>query len=232
MRRPHALDLQVRRRRPAAAERRARPRARLPGVRDPDGPRRRRDRDRARARRDLHLLRRHDARARLATARCWRPRRRAPTCGWSTRRSTRCGSPRPTRTARSSSSRSGSRRRRPSTALTLQRAPRPRASPNFLVHLQPRHDRAAAAGAARVARPAARRLHRPRPRRDGRRRRGRSSSSPPHYGKPVVVSGFEPLDILQSVLMILRQLARGPAARSRTSTSASSPTRATCARSR
>jgi hydrogenase expression/formation protein HypD len=30
-----------------------------------------------------------------------------------------------------------------------------------------------------------------------------------NYGKPVVVSGFEPLDILQSILMILRQLAKG-----------------------
>ncbi|MBD2429492.1 hydrogenase formation protein HypD [Phormidium sp. FACHB-1136] len=30
-----------------------------------------------------------------------------------------------------------------------------------------------------------------------------------HYGKPVVVSGFEPLDILQSVWMVLRQLAEG-----------------------
>ncbi len=29
------------------------------------------------------------------------------------------------------------------------------------------------------------------------------------YGKPIVVSGFEPLDILQSILMILRQLAAG-----------------------
>jgi hydrogenase expression/formation protein HypD len=39
----------------------------------------------------------------------------APTSAWSTRRSTRCGSPSPTRTARSSSSRSASRppRRRP-----------------------------------------------------------------------------------------------------------------------
>jgi hydrogenase expression/formation protein HypD len=26
------------------------------------------------------------------------------------------------------------------------------------------------------------------------------------YGKPIVVSGFEPLDILQSVVMLLRQL--------------------------
>jgi hydrogenase expression/formation protein HypD len=32
----------------------------------------------------------------------------------------------------------------------------------------------------------------------------------PHdYGKPVVISGFEPLDLLQSVYMVLRQLAEG-----------------------
>ena len=45
-------------------ERRAGPRPRLPGLRDPDGPGRRRDRDRATRGRDLHLLRRHDAGAR------------------------------------------------------------------------------------------------------------------------------------------------------------------------
>ena len=32
---------------------------------------------------------------------------------------------------------------------------------------------------------------------------------PADYGKPVVIAGFEPLDILQSILMILRQLAEG-----------------------
>ena len=32
---------------------------------------------------------------------------------------------------------------------------------------------------------------------------------PADYGKPVVISGFEPLDVLQSILWILRQLARG-----------------------
>jgi hydrogenase expression/formation protein HypD len=32
---------------------------------------------------------------------------------------------------------------------------------------------------------------------------------PTDYGKPVVISGFEPLDLLQSVQMILRQLAQG-----------------------
>jgi hydrogenase expression/formation protein HypD len=34
---------------------------------------------------------------------------------------------------------------------------------------------------------------------------------PADYGMPVVVSGFEPVDILESVLMILRQLHAGPA---------------------
>ncbi|HEY4428469.1 MAG TPA: hydrogenase formation protein HypD [Solirubrobacteraceae bacterium] len=34
---------------------------------------------------------------------------------------------------------------------------------------------------------------------------------PGQYGKPVVISGFEPLDILQSVLMVLRQLGEGRA---------------------
>ena len=34
---------------------------------------------------------------------------------------------------------------------------------------------------------------------------------PADYGKPVVISGFEPLDVLQSILMILRQLESGEA---------------------
>ena len=57
----------------------------------------------------------------------------------------------------------------PSTALTLKRA-QGRGRHELLLHVQPRHDRAAAAGAARLARPAARRLHRPGPRLDRRRR--------------------------------------------------------------
>ena len=32
---------------------------------------------------------------------------------------------------------------------------------------------------------------------------------PADYGRPVVISGFEPLDVLQSILMILRQLSEG-----------------------
>ena len=30
-----------------------------------------------------------------------------------------------------------------------------------------------------------------------------------HYDKPIVIAGFEPLDILQSLWMVLRQLAEG-----------------------
>ena len=56
----------------------------------------------------------------------------------------------------------------PSTALTLAR--QGRGHRELLVPLQPRHDRAAAARAAGVARPAARRLHRPGPVAHGRRR--------------------------------------------------------------
>ena len=110
LRRAHPLDLQVRDRRPAAGQRRARPWARLPGLRYPDGPRRRRYRARASRGCDLHLLRRHAARAGLRADAARREGRREPTCAWSTRRSTRCESPRRTPSARLCSSRSVSRR--------------------------------------------------------------------------------------------------------------------------
>ena len=93
-------------------ERRAGARPRLPGVRDPDGPRRRRHRRRRDAGRDLHVVRRHDARARAATGTCSRPRRAAPTCASCTRRSTRLQIAVDTPTGRSCSSPSGSRPRR------------------------------------------------------------------------------------------------------------------------
>ena len=57
----------------------------------------------------------------------------------------------------------------PSTALTMKRA-QGGGRLELLLHVQPRDDRAAAAGAARLARPAARRLHRPRSRLDRGRR--------------------------------------------------------------
>ena len=168
LRRAHALDLQVRRRRPAAGQRRARARPRLPGVRDPDGPRRRRHRDRPRARRDLHLLRRHAARARRrrhAARRQGAGRRRADGLLAARRAADRPREPRPRgRLLRD--------RLRDDGAVdgADAQAREGRGRRELLVHVQPRDDRAAAAGAARLARPAPRRLHRPRPRRDRRRR--------------------------------------------------------------
>ena len=150
----------------------------LPGLRDPDGPRRRRHRAGPAARRDLHLLRRHDARARQRRHAARREGRAAPTSGWSTRRSTRCGSRKQNPDREVIFFAIGFETTAPSTALTLKRAKR-RGRHELLVLLQPRDDRAAAARAARVARPAARRLHRPGPRRRPSSARARSSSSPP-----------------------------------------------------
>ncbi len=94
----------------------------------------------------------------------------------------------------------------PATAVTLL-APGSR-RPQLLRVLEPRHDRSAAARNPRHARHADRRLHRP----------GHVSTVigtepyrfiPVDYGKQVVVSAFEPLDILESTAMILRQRAQG-----------------------
>ena len=118
----------------------------------------------------------------------------------------------------------------PSTALTLEARAR-RGRRELLVHVQPRDDRAPAAGAARVAGPPPRRVHRPWPRLDGRRR---------------AAVRVHPRRLRQAGRDRRVRAARHPAgdrddppparrraaARSRTSTSASSPTRATCARSR
>ena len=149
----------------------------LPGVRDPDGPGRRRDRRGRDAGRDLHVVRRHDARARRQRQPAARRRRAAPTCASCTRRSTRCASRsrRPTATWCSSPSGSRPRRRRP-----RSRCSRPASSgvTNFTRVLQPRHDRPADQGDPRVARPAPRRLPRPRPRVDRRRATGRTGSCP------------------------------------------------------
>ena len=82
---------------------------------------------------------------------CSTRRPRAPTCGWSTRRSTRCGSrsENPDRTVVFFAI--GFETTAPSTALTLKRA-RAEGVEQLPLHVQPRDDRAAAAGAARVAR--------------------------------------------------------------------------------
>ena len=179
LRRPHPLDLQVRDRRPAAGERRAGARPRLPGVRDPDGPRGRRHRAWPGSRgRDLHLLRRHDARCPGSRGqparRQGRGRRRAHGLLAARRAAHRQAEPRPRRRLL----RDRLRDHRALHGADAQARPG-RGRPELLLHVQPRDDRAAAARAARLARPAPRRLHRPRPRVAPWWARGRSSSSRP-----------------------------------------------------
>ncbi|MDQ3876149.1 MAG: hydrogenase formation protein HypD [Actinomycetota bacterium] len=95
----------------------------------------------------------------------------------------------------------------PSTALTLVRAKR-EAIPNFFVYCN--H--------VTIIPPLRALLESPDLRLDGFIGPGHVSTVvgarpfefiPADYGKPVVVSGFEPLDLLQSVYMVLRQLAEG-----------------------
>ena len=229
LRRAHPLDLQVRDRRPAAGQRRARARAGLPGLRDPDGPRRRRHRDRPRAGRDLHLLRRHAARpgrARHAARGQGRGRRRADGLLAARRAADRQAEPGP----RGRLLRDRVRDDRAVDRADAQ-ARQGRGRPELHLHVQPRDDRAAAARAARVARPAPRRVHRAGPRLHGRRRapvRVHPRRLPPagrhlrlRAARHPAVDPDDP-----------RASSRTAAARSRTSTSASSRTRATCGRSR
>ena len=180
----------------------------LPGVRDPDGPGRRRHRGRRDARRDLHVVRRHDARAGRATGTCSRPRRAAPTCASSTRRSTRCASrDRDTRTARSCSSPSASRRpRRRRRSRCCGRASW--ASPTS----------ACSATTSRSCRRSRRSSSRPTSASTASSGPGHVSTVvgnrpyrfvPEQYGKPLVTAGFEPLDILQAIAMLLAQIREG-----------------------
>ena len=113
-----------------------------------------------------------------------------------------------TPTARSSSSRSGSRPPRPSTALTLKRA-KAEGVANF----------SCLCNHVTIVPPLRALLDSPDLRLDGFIGPGHVSTVvgarpfefiPADYGKPVVIAGFEPLDILQAIHMILRQLARGP----------------------
>ena len=150
------------------AERRARPRPRVPGVRDPDGPRRRRDRGRRAARRDLHLLRRHAARARHGrhAARRQGPRRgRTDGLLAAGRAADRALEPRPR-------GRVPRNRLRDHGAVDGAHADagQGRRRRELLLPVQPRSDRAAAACAAGLPRPAPGRLHRAGPRGDRGRR--------------------------------------------------------------
>ena len=137
-----------------------------------------------------------------------RRRREALTSGWSTRRST------PSQLARAEPDREivffaiGFETTAPATAITLLRA-RAAGVRNFSRLLQPRDDRAAAAGDPRHTGYPDRRLHRAGPRLDGHRHRAVRVSSRREYGKQVVVAAFEPLDILEATAMIFRQRAEG-----------------------
>ena len=136
-----------------------------------------------------------------------RPRPAAPTCASCTRRSTPCGSPSRPPTATSCSSPSGSRRRR--------RRPRSRCCrpatlgvTNFSVFCN--H--------VTIVPPIKAILESPDLRLDGFLGPGHVSTVvgnrpyrfvPEQYGKPLVTAGFEPLDILQAIAMLLAQIREG-----------------------
>ena len=91
----------------------------------------------------------------------------------------------------------------PSTALTVLQAERGRHR-EFLGVLQPHHHRADDQGDPRQARSAARRLSRPRPCLHGDRHRALSCSSRNITAARWWSRGFEPLDVLQSIWMVLQ----------------------------
>ena len=98
----------------------------------------------------------------------------------------------------------------PSTALT-DAAGRARRHREFLGLLQSHHHRADHQGDPRQPRSAARRLPRARPRLDGDRHRALRVHRRATIAKPLVVAGFEPLDMLQSIWMVLKQINEGRA---------------------
>ena len=169
LRRPHARHLPPRPRGPAAARGRARARARLPGLRDPDGARRRRDRDRRGAGCHPGHVRRHDARARRArvAARGEGPRgRRAHGLLAARRARARREAARPARRLLRDRLRDDRARDRGDAAAGASAG-----DAELRRLLQPRHDRAAAARDPRDARAAGRRVHRARSRLHGDRHR-------------------------------------------------------------
>ena len=207
--------------RPAARQRRAGARPGLPGLRDPDGPGRRRHRHRADEPGVIFtcfgdMMRVPGARGQPARGQG----ARAPTCAWSTRRSTRCGSPSENPDREVVFFAIGFETTAPSTALTLLQAREPRAS---------RTSRASAT-TSRSCRRSRRSSSRPTCGSTASSARatsrpwsaaGRIEFVPADYGKPLVIAGFEPLDILQAIAMMLRADRARAAARSRTSTRAS-----------
>ena len=149
----------------------------LPGLRDPDGPPRRRHRHRPQARGDLHLLRRHDARPRVgrhAARGQGRGRRHPHGLLAAGRAADRQAEPRP----RGRLLRHRLRDDRAVDGADAQ-ARQGRGRAQLLLRLQPRDDRAAAAGAARFARTCAWTASSAPATSPPSWARGRSSSSPP-----------------------------------------------------
>ena len=164
LRRTHARDLEARARGSCPGRGRLPARPRLPGLRDPDGPGRRRDLPRRAARGHVHDLRGHGARPRrprLAARGQGARRRRAHGLLAAGRARARTREPRHEIVFFAI----GFETTAPATALTLLRA-REAGRAQLQRLLQPRHDRAAAEGDPRLARPAARRVHRARSRLD------------------------------------------------------------------
>ena len=161
--------------------------------------------------------------------------RAAPTSGWSIRPPMRCAS-RATNPAREVVFFAiGFETTTPPTAVAIRQA-QALGARELLRVLQPRadagrdHRHPRVAAGARARHRAARRLHRPGARVD-------VIGSQPYeffaeeYAKPVVIAGFEPLDVMQAILMLVRQLNEGRP-RSRTSSHARSRARATRRRRR
>ena len=101
----------------------------------------------------------------------------------------------------------------PPTAIAVQRAARDGLT-NFSRVLQPRADarrHARHPGDRCGRRGPARRVRRPRPCLHRHRHRTLPAGFGRNYRKPVVVAGFEPLDVMQAILMLLRQVNEGRA---------------------
>ena len=179
----------------------------LPGLRHPDGPGRRRHRRGGGARRHLHLVRRHDASARqqgqpaqgqgrgrrrplrvLAARRPADRDRESRTARWSSSQSASRRPPRrrPSRCCRPGPGRSATSASSPTTSRSSRRS-RPSSSPRISAST-------ASSGRATCPRWSA---------------SGPTGSCRPQYGKPLVTAGFEPLDILQAIAMLLTQIREG-----------------------
>ena len=159
------------------------------------------------ARDDFHHLRRCDASARLERKPAAGQGQWAPMCEWSTRRLTRCALPRRTRTGRSSSSRWASRQPCPAPHSRCCR-PRKEGIKNFSLFC----NHITIIPTIKAI------LDSPDLQLDGFLGPGHVSmvignSSyrfiAEHYKKPLVIAGFEPLDILQAIWMVLKQIAEG-----------------------